>query len=267
MKIGQVEIPGETTEEVLLFAHLDHPYQANDNLSGVACLIDIAKRIKTKYTIKIVFCPETIGSIAYAHTQDLSKVKFAIAVDICGNDKPILLLKAFEPQAWINRVAHCAFQMAAKPYRKAPFRSTIGSDETVFNDPAIGIPSLLLTTHPYDEYHTDQDTPEKINYEKITEVADMVMKIIEVAEKDFIPERLFKGQLRRSKFNIQSSVPQVNLNLDYLFYSLNGKSTLAELCADFELNFDTIHETIKKIEAAGYIRCLDIGKRALVPAS
>lgn len=263
MKIGTHTIKGTSDEEVLLLAHLDHPYQANDNLSAVVCLLEVAKKISTKFTVKIIFCPETIGSIAYAHTQDLSKVKFAIAVDICGNDDSILLLKAFEPQAWINRVAHCAFQIAGRPYRKAPFRSTIGSDETVFNDPLIGIPSILLTTHSktWLDYHTDQDTPDKISFEKIEEMADMVIKIIEIAENDYVPIRNFKGPLMRSRYGMQSPVPQVNLNYDYLFYLMDGKKSLAEMCAEQELNFDTIYEKFKKIEEDGKIsRGADVSK-------
>lgn len=262
MKIGVHTILGKSDKEVLLFAHLDHPFQANDNLSGVACLMEVAKKLKTEYTVKIIFCPETIGSIAYAHLMDLSKVQFSLAVDICGGDDSLLLLKAYDPEAQINKIAHCALQMAGKPYRKAPFRSTIGSDETVFNDPLIGIPSILLTTHSIKDniYHTDQDTPDKINYEKISETADMVCKIIEIAEKNYVPKRQFKAPLMRAKYGIQSIVPQVNLNYDYLFYGIDGKKSLATLCADYELNFDKIHEIFEKIIQDGFISCIDIGK-------
>lgn len=262
MKIGVHTIKGNLEKEVLLFAHLDHPFQANDNLSGVVCLLDIAKKLKTNYTVKIIFCPETIGSIAYAHTQDLSNVEFAIAVDICGSDDSLLLLKAFDVDANINKIAHCAFQFAGKPYRKAPFRSTIGSDETVFNDPLIGIPSILLTTHSIkdNKYHTDQDTPENINYDKITETADMICKIINIAERDYIPVRNFKGQLMRSRFGMQSMAPQVNLNYDYMFYAIDGKKSLATLCAEHEFNFDIIYDYFEKIKKDGFIKCLDIGK-------
>lgn len=254
MKLGVHTIKGKTDKEILLFAHLDHPFQANDNLSGVACLLDVVKKIKDPYyTIKIIFCPETIGSIAYAHLADLSKVETVIAVDICGNDAPILLLKAFEREATINHAAHCALQMAGKMYRKAPFRGTIGSDETVFNDPDIGIPSICLSTHPYDEYHTDADTPEIISYEKIQEVADLIVKIIEILEKNYIPKKEFKGQLMRSRYGIQSPVAQVNMNYDYLFYSIDGKKSLAELCANFELNFDQIYEIFEKMADEGKI--------------
>lgn len=263
MKIGVHTILGKSDREILLFAHLDHPFQANDNLSGVACMLDIVSKIKSDHTIKIVFCPETIGSIAYAHLQDISKVNFVIAVDICGNDKPILMLKSYDQEARINRIAHCALQMAGNGYSKGKFRSTIGSDETVFNDPLIGIPGICLTTHDktWLDYHTEFDTLDKINYDKIQEMSNLIVKIIDVADRDYIPKRNFKGQLFRTKYGLQSELKQLNLNYDYFFYRIDGKITLAELCADHELNFSVMYEVMDKLIKDGKIKKVEINNQ------
>ncbi len=254
MKLGVHTIKGTSDREILLFAHLDHPHQANDNLSAVACLIDLATKIKCEHTIKIVFCPETIGSIAYANTQDLSKVDFMLAIDICGNDNSLLLQKALDAEDRLNRVAHCALQVLGQTYRKAMFRNTIGSDEYVFNDPKLKIPGLMLSRHPYTEYHTSADTPDKINYLAIEKTQDAIMKIIEIYEKDFIPERTYIGPMMRSKYQMQTPSPQVNLNLDYLWYSLNGERTVAEWACEFELNFDWVYKVLIEMEQNGEIR-------------
>lgn len=267
MKLGVHTIKGKSDREILLFAHLDHPYQANDNLSAVACLIDLAKELKSKYTIKIVFCPETIGSIAYALTQDLSKVEFMIAVDICGNENTLLLQKSFDPEHKINRVAHLAIHSIGESYRKGAFRNTIGSDEYVFNDPQIGVQGIMLSTHPYKEYHTDGDTPEKINYEQIEKVGTVIKKIIDIWEKDFIPVKKFKGQLMRSKYGIQTSNPQVNLSWDYFFYNIDGKRTLAELVCDYGLDFDYCYNLMEKLIEDDKINRIDIGKKPVKKTS
>jgi len=131
----------------------------------------------------------------------------------------------------------------------------------VFNDPVIGIPGICISRWPYGEYHTADDTPDKIDYEMIKETGDLIIKIIEIWDKDYVPCREFKGPLKRSKYGLQSISKQINLNYDYLFYSVNGKKSLAELCADFELNFDGIYDTFKKIEEDGQIsRVSDFGK-------
>lgn len=247
LKLGVHTIPGKSEREILVFAHLDHPHQANDNLSGVVCLLDLAKKLRPEHTVKLVFCPETIGSQAYAYTQDLSKVDFAIAVDVCGNDADVLFQKAFDEEARLNRVVHCALQVASRPYRKGKFRTSIGSDETVFNDPIIGIPGIMLSRWPYPEYHSDQDTPEKIDYKRIEEMADLIVTIVDIYERDFIPVRLFKGPLMRSRYKIQSPVKRVNLIYDYFFYMMDGKKSLAELCADLEINFEDFYQLCEKL--------------------
>src|SRR3990167_10958505 len=126
MKLGVHTIPGKSNREILLFAHLDHPYQANDNLSSVGCLLDLAQRLKSDRTIKIIFCPETIGSQAYADMQDLSKVDFVLSIECCGNIAPIQVLKSWDTEHRLNRVVHCALQNIGKTYKKGPFRSNIG---------------------------------------------------------------------------------------------------------------------------------------------
>jgi aminopeptidase-like protein len=254
MKIGVHTIPGKSDREILLFAHLDHPFQANDNLSAVACLLSIAKDIKSNNTVKIVFCPETIGSTLYALTQDISKVDFVLAVDICGNKNSVLLQKSFDVDARINNVAHLALQQFGETYRKGAFRNTIGSDESVFNDPLIGIPGIMLSTWDYPEYHTSEDTPDKIDYDQIEKMGKLVLKILEYWDSDFIPVREFKGQLMRSRYGVQTPNQQVNLSWDYLIYNIDGKKYLSQLCTEYGLNYDFVMSIITKIEDDKKIR-------------
>jgi len=252
MKLGVHTIPGKSDREILLFAHLDHPFQANDNLSGVACLIDVASKVKSNQTVKIIFCPETIGSTAYALTQDLSKVDFVISVDICGNKAPILLQKAFTDSR-IDKIAHLALYQFGESYKKGQFRNTIGSDEGVFNDPLIGIPGLMLSTWDYPEYHTSEDTPEKIDYEMIEKMSKVILKIIEYWDLDFVPKREFKGQLMRSRYGVQTPNKQVNLSWDYFVYKMDGVKYLSELCCDYGLNYEFVFDIINKLKKDGKI--------------
>ena len=251
MKVGVHTIPGKTDQEILLFAHLDHAWLANDNLSGVACLIDLVRHIKpfeNEHTIKLIFCPQTIGSIAYALTQDISMVSFVLALDSIGNSNVdgILLHRSFDKENRINHIAHLALRHAGEGFRHAPFRSTIGSDEYAFNDPKIGIPGIMLSTHPYPEYHTSKDTPETINYAVIEKVQKIIIKMIQYYERDFIPVPTFKGPLFRSGFGIQSKGSGFNMAWDYLIYEM-GTKPLSTLCLDFGLNFEYTEELLGKL--------------------
>jgi aminopeptidase-like protein len=256
MKLGVHTIPGKSDREILLFAHLDHPYQANDNLSAVACLADLAPRLKADHTIKIIFCPETIGSIAYGETQDLSKVDFVIAVDICGNNNSILLQKTFDRVHRINRAANLAVKSIGD-HRIGDFRTQIGSDEYYFNDPKVGVPAIMFSTWPYHEYHTDADTPEIIDYDQIKRMQEAVQKTITYYEQDFIPERVVKGPIMRSKYGIQTHDKLRNTYYDYFFYFMDGKAYLSELCAVYGIDFEQALEFISKMEKDGIIRRVD----------
>lgn len=273
MKVGVHTIKGKTDKEILLFAHLDHPYQANDNLSAVACLIDLVKDIKPEqyeHTIKLIFCPETIGSIAYAMTQDLSNVDFVVALDAIGNENEegILLQKAYDKEARINNIAHLALRGLGTGYRQGIFRSSIGSDEYVFNDPKIGVPGIMLTTHPYTEYHTSADTPDRISYEMIERVQKAIIKIIEYYEQDFVPERRFLAPLFRSGFGIQTPGKQLNLSWDYLIYEMDGSKLFSEICVNYGLNFEHTLERVERlIESGKVVRRSDAGEGTLQETS
>lgn len=254
MKLAVHTIKGNSEREILLFAHLDHPYQANDNLSAVACLVDLSKRIKAEHTIKIIFCPETIGSIAYCETQDISKVDAVIAVDVCGNDNLLTVQKAFDRSDRINAAADVALKKLCEDYRKGDFRALVGSDEYYFNDPKVGIPGIMLTTLPYNEYHTSDDTPEIICYSAIEKTRDVVIKIIETYERDYLPERLFSGPVMRSRFGIQASQKQKNLMWDYFFYNMDGKRYLSDLCVQCGIDFDDAIIILNKMKDEKLIR-------------
>ena len=263
LKIGIHTIKGKSDREILLFAHLDHPWQANDNLSGVVCLIDLAKKLENKYnhTIKIIFCPETIGSIAYCFKEDLSKVDFMIALDSIGSDSQTMLQWAYKKEDRINKIAHLAMSQKGEDFQMSQFRYNIGSDEYAFNDPFIGIPGLCITRIPYPEYHTSDDKPEIIKEEKIKAIQEIIENIISMYERDFIPVRHFKGPLMRSRYGIETGFKTLGLSYDYLFYDMDGKKWLSELVSDCGLNFDYCYELLKKIEKDGFLGQFNISEK------
>lgn len=253
MKVAEYTIKGESDREIILIAHLDHPFQANDNLSAVACLVDLAKKIKCKHTVKIVLCPETIGSAAYALSRDLSKTDFVISVECIGNKNSVLLQKSWKADCRINKVAHLAVSNSGEDYRKGNFRSLLGGDEYVFNDPNLNIPGILLSRFPFDEYHTSADTPDKIDYENIEKIQKIILKIIDIYEKDYIPVKVFDGTLFREKFGVQTFEKKLNLAMDYFIYAIDGKTPLSLIVSDCGLNFDYCYSLLEELKKSDHI--------------
>jgi len=254
LKMGEYVIPGNE-KEILIMVHLDHPYQANDNLSGVEVAVRLAKRLKCKHTIRIVFVPETIGSVVYAYTQDLSKVEFGITMDMVGNDNTILMQQTFAETEKINKAGTMAMSIVSpETYRKAPFRAPLGADEYILNDPLVGVPTILFSRYPYHEYHSNLDTLDIIKEDKLEETFKVVEKTIKIIENDWTPKREFKGPLMRSRFNVQQLTKEQNRKYDYFFYLMDGNRTLLDLSYACQLNFDEMNKLSKQLKKNGFVK-------------
>ena len=72
---GEYYLPGEISDEVLIYTHVCHPSLGNDNLSGIALTVMLAKamtRASRRYSYRFLFCPGTIGSITWLARNETS---------------------------------------------------------------------------------------------------------------------------------------------------------------------------------------------------
>ncbi|MDA2935258.1 DUF4910 domain-containing protein [Acidobacteria bacterium AH-259-D05] len=192
-------IPGieKPDQELLYIAHLDHPkHSANDNASGSAAILDIARTLRAlidegklpppKRTIRFLWVPGMYGTMAYVDAHPEIKgpelggnVLAGLNLDMVGENLELLhsrLNITWTPQSISSVVTDVTARMAeyvdrldvANPghlsnfnYRVLPFSG--GSDHVVLNDGMIGVPSVRLGHWPDFTYHTNQDTPEKVD--------------------------------------------------------------------------------------------------------
>ena len=77
---GEVFVPGQTDDEVLISTHVCHPSLANDNLSGISVatfLIQELQRRKTRYSYRFLFIPATFGAVTwlYQNRDHVDRIK------------------------------------------------------------------------------------------------------------------------------------------------------------------------------------------------
>ena len=165
---GEVILPGETDDEILLSTYDCHPSMANNELSGPAVSVYLAKWIKTlphrHYTYRFVYIPETIGSITYMsqgdHLAHMKKhVKAGFNLSCVGDDRTYTYVASRYGDTLADRVAKNVLHFHYPKYETRSFLYR-GSDERQYNAPGIDLPVCAVCRSKYGEYpeyHTSKD--------------------------------------------------------------------------------------------------------------
>lgn len=163
---------------------------ADDNASGVAMLIYLAQELKKEQYggsnyLFIAFSGEEkglLGSNFYAKNpvQDLQTVKYMLNFDMVGRmseDKGLIINGVGTASEWEGLVEKSNKQSI----KLTTTKSGIGpSDHTSFY--LQDLPVLHFFTGAHEDYHKPSDDADKINYQGMQEVADLVCEIIKNAD-------------------------------------------------------------------------------------
>ena len=185
---------GSSPEAVVIGAHYDHLGSdgrkvfcgADDNASGTAVVLEMARRFakkRTKRTIILVaFSGEEMGVLGSRHYVNnpptLETPVAMINMDMVGRLRENLIVFGADTGDKFKEY------LADSPIRIAYNRDAIGpSDHTSFV--LKGIPAVHLFTGAHPDYHKPGDTADKINYDGLRRVADLVeMLARRVADAD-----------------------------------------------------------------------------------
>lgn len=197
-------IPGKTKEEVLLVAHLCHAQpSANDNASGSACLLEIARTLqqmlkdgklsRPQRGIRFLWMPEFSGTYAYLATypDTMKRVIAGLNLDMVGQNQELCgssMLIESPPLATPSYTAELLRRIRDEIIPEAPSHSgqggyalfryadtthSGGSDHAILSDPTVGIPSPMIIQWPDRYYHTSEDTLDKVDPKSLQRVGTM----------------------------------------------------------------------------------------------
>jgi aminopeptidase-like protein len=183
---GELLLKGERTEEVLISCHVCHPSLANDNLSGIALAVELARRLADlprRYSYRFLFIPGTIGSITWlAQNEEIvSRIRHGLVLTCVGDAGHITYKRSRRGDAEIDRAFNHFLKHSGEPYRVIDF-SPYGYDERQFCSPGFNLPvgCLMRTPHgEFPEYHTSADNLEFVRAEAL---ADSMVKCFAVID-------------------------------------------------------------------------------------
>jgi aminopeptidase-like protein len=268
---GELLIPGKSAKEILLSTYVCHPSMANNELSGPVVTTALARAISAdkdrRYSYRIVFIPETIGSILYIsqHLDELKEKVIAGYVLSCvGDDRAYSLLRSRAGNTISDRAAKLVLSRLAPAHVEYSYLDR-GSDERQYCSPGVDLPiaSIMRTRYnSFPEYHTSLDDLTLVTPTGLEGAYDAYTRTLELIEKNrtYRATTLCEPQLGRRglypTLSTRGAGFSVRGMMNILSYS-DGTRDLIDLAAFIGLSSDEAIETAGKLEAAGLLAAVD----------
>ena len=269
LNYGELLIKGKSDKEIFLSTYICHPSMANNELSGPTVVTFLAKWLKeiseTNYSYRIIFIPETIGSITYLsrNYKDMkSKVFAGFNVTCVGDDRAYSYVPSRNGQTISDLIAKHVLKWTDKKFIKYSWLDR-GSDERQYCAPGIDLPvaSMLRTKYgKYPEYHTSLDDLENVvNPKGLNGGYWAIRKAIEAIEKNkkykvtvLCEPQMGKRGLYPTLSKKKNTDEEVKLMMNFISLC-DGQSSLLEIAENLNVPIWNLYEIVKKLESHNLI--------------
>lgn len=267
---GEIIIPGKSKKEVLLSTYICHPQMANNELSGPCVAIHLAKWLKgrkNRYTYRIVFVPETIGSIVYL-SKNLKKMKkntiAGFVLTCLGDNNNYSYLESPYANTLADKVAQNVLKYHVSDYKTYSYL-TRGSDERQYCSVGIELPvcSVMRTKYgEYPEYHTSADDLNFISIEGLNGSFEVYKKIITVLENNekYRMKYCCEPQLgKRGLYpttSTKDAKPAIRNIINFIAYA-NGKNDLIDISNIINMEIEKLLPIVEDLKKAKLIEVVN----------
>lgn len=264
---GEVLLPGTEEREIFLSTYICHPSLANNELSGPVVTTALARWLtalpERRYSYRIVFIPETIGSIVYIsrHLEELRrKIDAGYVLTCIGDDRAYSLLRSRHGDTLADRAAKLVLRRHAPDHVDYSYLDR-GSDERQYCSPGVDLPvaSIMRTRYQsYPEYHTSLDDLSLVTPSGLAGGFSVVQQVLKLLEGNRIYRAVHPCEPQLGKRGLYPTLSTrgagntVRSMTNLLAYA-DGTKDLVEIAEVVGLSADEALETASRLLKAGLI--------------
>lgn len=267
LSYGEYLKKGSDERQILFSCNICHPSLANNELSGPIVMASVAKwlqTISTKYTYRIIFIPETIGSLVFLKknlNQLHNKLLFGYTITCIGDNKKFSFLADKNENSLVNRFTIDFFNKNKIKFKKYSWLDR-GSDERQFCSPNIELPIASIMRSKYNtfrEYHTSLDTYGNVVKQRyLTQSVNLIKKLIKSIEKITVPYTHIKGEPFMTKHKLYPTLSDKNQkntigNVMNILSYCNNKNMISDIVRLTKINNNKVKKELKNLKKKGII--------------
>jgi len=267
LNYAELILPGETQEEVLLSTYICHPSMANNELSGPVVTTALALWLQSlkrrRYTYRIVFIPETIGSVVYL-SQNIDQmkrwVKAGFNITCIGDDRCYSYLPSRNGSTLSDQAAIHVLKHTAPGFKSYSWLDR-GSDERQYCAPGVDLPIATIMRSKYGEYpeyHTSLDNFNLVTPSGLEGGFKAIRRAIEILEQNLYLKTtvICEPQLGRRDLyptlSTKTSGEQVKVMMNLISYC-DGSLTLLEIADLIKEPFWDLMPIVEKLVIHGLL--------------
>lgn len=257
---GELIIPGRSRKEVFLSTYICHPSMANNELSGPILTTFLAKWLlgrKRRYTYRIVFVPETIGSITYLskHMDEMKeKIIAGYNITCTGDERGYSFLPSRYGNTLADKAALNILKTNQMDFVKYSFLER-GSDERQYCSPGIDLPvaSIMRTKYgEYPEYHTSDDNLNLVTAHGLQGSYNIYQQCLQAIEQNEVYKVKCLGEPQlgkrglRSTLSTKESGKAVRDMMNFIAYA-DGENDLIDISNRIHVPLENLYPIIEKL--------------------